>query len=103
MSENEITDLYGERVSGMKAMEKEKYIPKIYYILNRYSKKDVIEQYRPFLDFIDSKENLDNDSEILLYHSSKGHSGVYSREHKAKLINGYFTEVKLAVNTESVN
>src|SRR5699024_2407678 len=86
-----------------KAMEKEKYIPKIYYILNRYSKKDVIEQYRPFLDFIDSKENLDNDSEILLYHSSKGHSGVYSREQTAKLINGYFTEVNLSLNTESVN
>lgn len=103
MSENEITDLYGERLSVIKAMEKEKYIPKIYYILNRYSKKDVIEQYRPFLDFIDSKENLDNDSEILLYHSSKGHSGVYSREQTAKLINGYFTEVNLSLNTESVN
>lgn len=101
MSETEILERFGERLSVIRMIEKMKYTPKIYYIINRYSKKDIEEQYELFTDYIDGKEILDNDTEIISYHSSKGHNGIYTRAQSVQFINGYFNrDISAAVKEE---
>lgn len=91
MTEQEIFETYGDRLSVIRTMIKLDYVPKIFYIINRYSTNDVDYQYKPFLEYLDSRNELDNETEIISYHSDNGHSGIYSRQQTAQLINGYFT------------
>lgn len=91
MSEKDIFSKFKERFSVIKMMEKEKYIPNMIYLLNRYSDKDYNEQYKPFINYIDKRNMAQNDNiEFIMYHSDKGHNGIYSREKTASLINNIF-------------
>ncbi|MFD2830009.1 hypothetical protein [Corticicoccus populi] len=89
MSEKEIAENYGDRLSVLKMMEEYNYIPNIVYVLNRYSNKDFKEQYLPFVEYIDNIDNTNDSIELLLYHSDKGHGGIYPRAKTIQLINKY--------------
>src|SRR5699024_5129024 len=54
MTENEIYNQFGSRLSVIKKIEQENYITKIYYILNRYSEKIVTQQYQVYIDYLDN-------------------------------------------------
>lgn len=83
----QIKENFGIRFSFYKLSETLNYFPKIYYIINRYSENDVNLQYNPFRIYIDSCKKLSSKVEFIHYHSPNGHSGLYSREQTAKLLN----------------
>src|SRR5699024_1946412 len=95
MNEKEIFSMFSNRLSVISMMKQENYIPNIFYLLNRYSNKDYEEQYKPFKEFLDKRNMIENSHiEFLMYHSDKGHSGIYDRKKTADLINSFLTTQK---------
>lgn len=88
----EIKEKFSERFSFYVLSETHKYFPKVFYIINRYSKADVNLQYTPFQKYIDKHSGISSKVEFIQYHSPNGHSGLYSREQTSKLLNNILEE-----------
>lgn len=89
MSEENIHEEYGERFSVLKMMIKMDYIPKIIYLINRFSIEDTEKQYKPFIKELNENSLDISNIEFIFYHAEKGHEGIYSREKTSGLVNAY--------------
>lgn len=89
---DEIQEKFAIRFSFYKLSEYHGYFPKIYYVINRYSKADKNLQYIPFQEYVDTHKALSSKVEFIKYHSPNGHSGLYTREQTSRLLNSILGE-----------
>ncbi|WP_026866639.1 hypothetical protein [Jeotgalicoccus marinus] len=88
LNEYRIQSMFSDRFNVIEQMHRAKYIPKVFYLLNRDSREDVELQFRIFEEYVKSRPQEDKEKiEYILYSSDGGHNGMYDREKTAALIN----------------
>ena len=81
---------YGYRFDVVKLFKREKYMPKITYIVNIDSEIDISNQFIPFINSLASFEHFNDRINVLLYKDKRGHGGIFSTQETIKMIKNHF-------------